>query len=125
MFTARSRELSVALTVLSAACGAIHTSAAGGWSPSPFGTTSSQCNTSLIAHVKNPTTGTVTVYGMAYLAGGAMPAVLGEVASNAEEDFRLPSDLKEVYFEWASPEEKHGSGELKKVKYKIHCEEKS
>jgi len=103
----------------------MRTSVAGGWSPFPLGTALSQCNTSLVAHVKNPTSGTVTVYGMAHLADGLMPAVLGEVASGAEEDFRLPSDAKEVYFEWASSEERHDSGELKKVKYKIRCEEKS
>ena len=49
---------------------------------------------------------------MSYLGGGLMPAALGQVVSAAEEDFRLPAMSKEVYFEWASPEEQHKSGEL-------------
>ena len=114
------------LTVLSAACASTAMSVGGGWSPSAVGTPSSKCNTSRLAHVKNPTSGAVAVYGFSYLTGGPMPAVLGEVAAGAEEDFRLSTDMgNEIQFRWASEGEQRDSRELKKVKYKIRCEEKS
>ncbi len=123
MFIARGIGLTAVLAVLTAACGSTRTSVAGGWSPSALSSPLSRCNTNRVAHVKNPTSGAVTVYGFSYATGGPMPAVLGEVASGAEEDFRLSSTMgDEIQFQWASAGDQRDSRELKKVKYKIRCE---
>ena len=120
-FKARRLELSAALAVVSAACGAQVTLL-------PQGTPQSAADVcpTRRASVSNPTTGAVIVFVDRRTQGVyTNSTMLGTVDAGSTGEFQLSTDDgSALRFEWAPGSPGHDSNELAEVHYKIRCQTK-
>jgi hypothetical protein len=123
-FKTRRLELSAALAIVSASCGAQVTTTASAGSGLFPQSAAAVCPGGRLASVTNPTTGAVSVFINRRGPGGReYPAKIGTVEARSTGEFPLaPEDGKNLQFEWAQGAGAHDSRELSQVRHKIQCQ---